>query len=206
MSTETQLAYILILLGILISIWPILRTIRFGFGQKSLEEKKAKTPKPLKPKTPEDCAMCRAEKVSPPKGSQPRQQPRPWSEVRHRRGRKKSISTQGYACNNRKCAYFRVMDERVHALVGYGYHGKHERIQDLMCQSCGKKFTVRRDTVLYRLKSHSDKVAQSLALLAEGMDVSALERVTGIREGTLRTWLTRAGLHVEKLHNGSSRS
>ena len=55
-------------------------------------------------------------------------------------------------------------------------------------------------TVLYRLKSHSEKVALSLALLAEGMDVSALERVTGIKEGTLRTWLTRAGMHAEKLH------
>ena len=92
------------------------------------------------------------------------------------------------------------MDESIHALVGYGHHGKNERIQDLICQACGKKFTVRRDTVLYRLKSHSEKVALALALLAEGMDVSALERVTGIKEGTLRTWLTRAGMHAEKLH------
>ena len=89
----------------------------------------------------------------------------------------------------------------MHALVGYGSHGKHEKIQDLMCQACGLKFTVRRDTVLYRLKTHSDKVAQALALMAEGVDVSALERVMGIGEGTLRTWLTRAGMHAERLHN-----
>jgi hypothetical protein len=50
------------------------------------------------------------------------------------------------------------------------------------------------------LKSRSEKVALSLALLAEGLDVSALERVMGIREGTLRTWLTRVVLHAEKLH------
>jgi hypothetical protein len=43
-------------------------------------------------------------------------------------------------------------------------------------------------------------VAQVLALLAEGVDVSTLERVMGIGEGTLRTWLTRAGMHAEKLH------
>lgn len=92
------------------------------------------------------------------------------------------------------------MEENIHALVGYGHHGKYERIQDLRCQACGKKFTLRRDTVLYRLKSHSERVALALALLAEGMDVSALERVTGIKEGTLRTWLTRAGMHAEKLH------
>ena len=188
MKTEIHLAYILVLLAILISSVPILRTIRFGFWrQKSLEEKKTRTPKPLKPKTPDDCTNCRKEKTSPAKEAQTCQLPRPWSEVRNRRGRQKSIVTQGYACNNRKCAYYRVMDERVHALVGYGHQGKNERIQDLMCQACGKKFTVRRDTVLYRLKSHSEKVALMLSLLAEGMDVSALERVTRIKEGTLRT-------------------
>ena len=159
MRTDTHLAYFLIIFVILISIWPILRTIRFGFWrQKPLEEKKTKTPKPLKPKTPDDCPVCREEKASPLKEAQTGQMPRPWSEVRNRRGRKKEISTQGYACNNQKCVYFHVMDESMHALVGYGYHGKNERIQDLMCQSCGKKFSVRRDTVLYRLKSHSEKV------------------------------------------------
>ena len=70
-----------------------------------------------------------------------------------------------------------------------------------MCQACGKKFTVRRDTVLYRLKAHSDKVSQALALMAEGVEVSTLERVMGIGEGTLWTWLTRAGMHAEKLHD-----
>ena len=75
----------------------------------------------------------------------------------------------------------------MYALVGYEHHGKKELIQDLMCQACGKKFSVRRDTVLYRLKSQSEKVALMLSLLAEGMDVSALERVTRIKEGTLRT-------------------
>jgi len=94
--------------------------------------------------------------------------------------------------------------------VGYGSHGKHEKVQDLMWQACGKKFTVRRDTVLYRLKTHSGKAAQVLALMAEGVDVSTLERVMGIGEGTLRTpqerayrrtWLTGAGMHVERLHD-----
>ena len=87
----------------------------------------------------------------------------------------------------------------MHALVGYGSHGKHEKIQDLMCQACGLKFTVRRDTVLYRLKTHSRKVAQALALMVEGVDVSVLERVMRIGGGTLRTWLTQAGMHAERL-------
>jgi transposase-like protein len=59
---------------------------------------------------------------------------------------------------------------------------------------------VRRRTVLYRLKTRSVRVAEALTFLAEGVDVSVLERVWRLGEGTLRTWLTRAGLHAWKLH------
>jgi transposase-like protein len=201
MSIETQIVILLILLALLPLINLILKSSQFGFWlPKPVQDKKPRNAKPLKPKAPDDCLFCQAEQACPPKERQTRQTPRPWSEVRNRRGRKKGISTQGYACNHRKCVYYRIMDEKMHVLVGYGHHGKREQIQDLNCQSCGKKFSVRRDTVLYRLKSHSEKVALALALLAEGMDVSALERVTGIKEGTLRTWLTRAGMHAEKMH------
>ena len=41
---------------------------------------------------------------------------------------------------------------------------------------------------------------QGLDLLDRRGDVSVLERVWRIGEGTFRTWLTRAGLHAEKLH------
>jgi hypothetical protein len=88
----------------------------------------------------------------------------------------------------------------IHALMADGTHGKYARIQDLVCQACSRKFTVRRHNVLYRLKTRSGPVAEALALLAEGVEVSVLERVWGIDEGTLRRWLTRAGLHAAKLH------
>jgi IS1 family transposase len=92
------------------------------------------------------------------------------------------------------------VDERIHALVGYGRHGKTDVIQDLRCQSCGRKISVRWGTTLYRLKTSSARVALILALMAEGVDGSALERVFGSREGTLRTWLTRAGMQAGKVH------
>jgi len=85
-------------------------------------------------------------------------------------------------------------------LVGYGRHGKTDRIQDLRCQACGRKISVRWGTALYRLKTSSTKAALILAWMAEGVDVSALERVFGIREGTLRTWLSWAGMQASKLH------
>jgi hypothetical protein len=57
-----------------------------------------------------------------------------------------------------------------------------------------------RGIALYRLKTSSTKVVLILGLMADGVDVSALERVFGIREETLRTWLTRAGLQAGKVH------
>jgi len=84
--------------------------------------------------------------------------------------------------------------------VGYGGHGKQEHILDLKCQSCGKKFTTRRNTVLYRLKTPSGIVEKIMWLMALGVDASALEEVFGVREITIRTWLCRSGMQGRKLH------
>ena len=160
----------------------------------------AKRPRPLKPKTGADCPFCQAEPRTDVNEGRAAVSPRPWREVRSPRGRQKASRTRGFACDNPTCVYFGITDPALHAVVADGHHGTHERIQDLKCQACGHKFTVRRHTVLYRLKTCSARVAVALTCLAEGVDVSVLERVWQIGEGTLRTWLTRAGLHAEKLH------
>jgi hypothetical protein len=72
---------------------------------------------------------------------------------------------------NKGCEYYGVRDARIHALVGYGHHGKGEQIQDLFCQSCRTKVSERRDTALYRLKTPAQRVGEVLAMLAEGLDV-----------------------------------
>jgi transposase-like protein len=92
-----------------------------------------------------------------------------------------------------------ITDEKIHELVGYGTHGKYEDVQDLICQACRKKFTVRKHTLLYRLKTHSKIVRLALHFLAMGVDISALEEVRAIRESTLRTWLVRSGVQGRKL-------
>ena len=202
MKTVHQQITFLILLAFLLVLGSLLHSALLIFKPRGIpKEPQPQTPRPLKPKSEDDCYQCKAEKGTSPNTLVLASPPPPWCEVRRRRGRKKTIHTQGYACNTPECIYYGIVDESIHALVGYGFHGKQERIQDLMCQACKKKFTVRRDTALYRLKTHSEKVILALALLAEGVDVSALERVLGIGEGTLRTWLTRAGLHAAKLHS-----
>ena len=136
MRTETHLVILLILLVIFPLIWSIFQSIQFGFWlPKPIQEKKSRIVQPLKPKTPNDCPICREEETSSAKEAETRQPPCPWNEVRNRRGRKKGISTQGHACNNRECVYFHIIDEWIHALVGYGHYGKNEHIQDLICQA-----------------------------------------------------------------------
>jgi len=161
-----------------------------------------KGPCHLKPKSGADCPFCRAEQLAGPSYHNeegPRLLPPPWRSTRSSRGRRKASHTEGFACHTPACPYYDIPDQTRHALVADGPDGKHEPIPALRCQACGHKFTVRRQTVLYRLKTHSARVADALTFLAEGVDVSVLERVWHIREGTLRTWLTRAGLHAKKL-------
>jgi IS1 family transposase len=154
----------------------------------------------LKPRSPHDCPACRL--ASPPSSDGgPAPAPvRPWCEVKSHRGAPKRVNTEGYACPNQQCPYFGIADAHIHALVGDGKHGHAERIQTFRCQACRTTFTSRRDTPLYRLKTHSHQIAMVLAALAEGLDPSAAERVFGYRQATITTWLTRAGEHAQTLH------
>jgi IS1 family transposase len=52
---------------------------------------------------------------------------------------------------------------------------------------------------MYRLKTPSQQVALVLSALAEGLDVSAAERIFGRRHATITRWLLRAGAHAQTL-------
>jgi hypothetical protein len=152
----------------------------------------------LKPRTPDDCPACRRQRALPAAVQAPVAPVapvRPWREVKSRRGAPKRIATDGFACPNPACAYYRITDATIHALVGDGMHGRVERIQTFRCQACQTTFTSRRDTPLYRLKTAATRVAEVLSALAEGLSVAAAVRVFGHRAGTIATWLTRAGEH-----------
>jgi IS1 family transposase len=161
-------------------------------------------PRLLKPRSPDDCPACRL--ASPPSSAVVPVPVRPWREGKSRRGAPKRINTEGFACPNPQCLYFRITEAHIHALVGDGKHGRAERIQTFRCQACHTTFSARRDTPLYRLKTPSQQVAVVLSALAEGLDPSAAERVFGYRQATIATWLTRAGQHAQTLHERCFRS
>ena len=156
----------------------------------------------MRPKTSKDCPQCCTSLDAGSASSAPNPKtPIPWSDVKSKKGRKKKIRTQNYFCSNQKCDYYLITDQKVHALVGDGTHGKYELIQDFLCQACQSKFTCRKHTVLYRIKTHPKIVCLSLTLLARGIDVNALADALEIREVTLRTWLSHSSDHGRKLHD-----
>jgi len=116
----------------------------------------------MKPKSERDCPFCQTDHLGTSKALP--LLPVPWPQINGRGGRKKHIATAGFFYPNPNCAYFGVTDERVHALVGDGLHGKTEPIQDYYCQACYMKSTARRHTVLYRLKTPSSVVEKILWL------------------------------------------
>jgi hypothetical protein len=159
------------IVGILVISIEIYLWLRRGWIRQMLEwKKKAKKPrKPavMRPKSEMDCQHCVKEKGE---KANPEQKKAivAWRERKGRGGRRRGISTEGYFCSNKGCEYYGIRDERIHALVGDGSHGKHEVIRDLKCQACGKKFTIRKHTILYRLKTHSGMVEKIMWLLAVG--------------------------------------
>lgn len=184
------------ILGIVIILIELYRYLRKYWLRRLLEtkknEKRSRKPTFLRPKTEKDCRFCRADKS---KRTEARHEmPVSWQMRKGQGGPKKKIQTEGFFCPNKSREYYGITEEAIHALVGYGRHGKQEAIQDFKCQACGKKFTARRNTILYRLKSPSGLIEKILWLLALGVDVSALEEVFGVREITIRTWLCRSGL------------
>src|SRR3712207_2401050 len=154
----------------------------------------------LRPRTPHDCPACRQQTGSLPLAAHASPPIQPWHERKSRRGAPKRIPTDGFACPNRRCSYYRMTDAHIHALVGDGTHGKQERIQTFRCQACGTTFSARRDTPLYRLKTASQRVGEVLSALAERVDIAAAARIFGQRPATITTWVTRAGDHSTTLH------
>ncbi len=160
----------------------------------------------LKPRSPLDCPACGLASFPSSPGEPPPAPVQPWREIKSRRGAPTRVQTEGFACPNRACRYSGISDADIHALVGDGVRGQAERIQRFRCQACGRTFSARIHTPLYRLKTPSQRVALVLSALAEGLDLSAAERVFGIRHATITSWLLRAGAHAQTLHERSFRN
>ena len=166
-----------------------------------LKQSSEQKPRRLRPRTPEDCPYFGAKhqkKCHPLTRFRP--QPIPYKERKSRRGRPKEKQTEGHCCWNLGCEYYGIRNADIHALVGDGFHGINEAIQDYQCQWCGCRASERKGTVMYGLKTVTTNVVMVLTGLGEGVDLAAAERIFGHKNETLRRWLTRAGMHSQGVH------
>jgi transposase-like protein len=148
-----------------------------------------------KPASPHDCDLCCHQVVL---QVIKQRDVIPYHQTKSPRGRKKSVDTRGCACPNPNCDYCGIIDDAIHALVGYG---RHNRIPRFKCQACGKVFTSRIGTPLYYLKTSPERVEMVLWFLAEGVDLSVMIRFTGHADATIARWLNRMGNHSQSWHN-----
>src|SRR5262249_8372938 len=68
----------------------------------------------LTPPPPVAAPACPLRGPPPGPPAPPRPLVRPWREVKSRRGARKRIDTQGFACPNRTCLYYRITDAQIH--------------------------------------------------------------------------------------------
>jgi IS1 family transposase/transposase-like protein len=157
----------------------------------------AKVRQPLKPRTPEDCPVCQHPHPKSLWGHGRKPGVEPWRMRKSPRGDHKRICTAGHACPNPECDYWGNTDPTFHALVGNGMrHG----IQQLKCQACKKRFSSRWGTALYRLQATAWDVSRALLAVNLGLSMADVQLLFGHSDTTLRLWLTRAGIHAEKVH------
>jgi transposase-like protein len=157
----------------------------------------AKEPRPLKPRTPEDCPICQHPHLKSLWGHARISGVEPRPMRKSPRGKHKQICTARHACPNPECDYWGNTDPTFHALVGNGVrHG----IQQLKCQACQKQFSSRWGTTLYRLRASAWDVSRVLFAVNVGLSMTDIQWLFGHLDTTLRIWLTRAGNHAEKVH------
>jgi len=154
-------------------------------------------PRQLRPKEPEICPLCR-------RGiTWLRRHPKevePWVERKSRRGRKKGVNSDGYACLNVQCDYYGHTDGAVHALVSDGRRGQGKDIQYWRCQACGGRQSSRLATPMYQIRTPLERVEMVMTALAEGVDISAASRIFGHHHTTISRWLYRGGRASARLH------
>jgi transposase-like protein len=71
--------------------------------------------------------------------------------------------------------------------------------QRYQCKTCKRTFTETRGTIFYRRRTPEEEIIEALALIAEGVRISSVARVTGHKEDTILAWLRAAAQHAEEI-------
>jgi hypothetical protein len=148
---------------------------------------------------PDDCLDCRLAPAE--HGPSRAQGPRPWREVKSKRGRPKKHDSRGYACMNPACEYYKVTDAAIHALRWDGQRNACEATDQWECGACDSKHTARLGTPLYQLKTASAEVKLAVHMAMKGMNIASISEILEHSESTITRWLERSGHHSGRLHD-----
>jgi hypothetical protein len=185
---------------IVIWLWFVLPIVGWLFRQPQRLFHRSLRRRHRHPSQPDDCPLCREAQLAARPDPLPVTSPvEPWAASKSRRGRKKSLDTEGVACPNPMCKYAGVGDSTVHAIVGDGHRGVTDDIPYWRCQCCQRRFSSRLGTPLYRLKTPPRRVIEAMTAFAEGVDGSAAHRIFGHDERMLNDWLKKGSKHAALL-------
>lgn len=84
--------------------------------------------------------------------------------------------------------------------VGEGNIIRHGRKRPrFQCKACGKTFSLRHGTPLYRRRTPEVLVTQVMTLVAHGCPPVAIEAAFGLQTRTVRAWVTASGQHSQAI-------
>jgi transposase-like protein len=99
----------------------------------------------------------------------------------------------GSFCPNQDCADYGKTN--TNNIIQFGKTRKG--VRRYRCRTCGQTFTATRGTLFYRRRTPTKEILETLALLANGVRISAISRAKGIKEDTILDWLRDAARHAE---------
>lgn len=104
-----------------------------------------------------------------------------------------------FACPNPDCPHYgRRGGTNLHP---HGWSSKPRNIRCLRCATCGKSFSQRAGTPLYRTQLPEEKVLQVAQHLVEGTGMRATGRLCGVSLNTVLRLARRAGDHAQQFHD-----
>ena len=106
-----------------------------------------------------------------------------------------NLASVGDFCPNEGCPNYGQVE--VQGIIRYGKtRAGRQRFQ---CKTCRQTFNERKGTIFHQRKTAEKEIVECLAMLAEGMRISSITRVKGIKEDTILSFLRQAAAHSEAL-------
>jgi transposase-like protein len=104
-----------------------------------------------------------------------------------------------FACPNPDCPAYGQRGQG--NLRPHGWSSKARHIRCLRCTACGRSFSERAGTPLYRTQLPQEKVLQVAQHLVEGTGLRATGRLCGVSFNTVLRLAHRAGDHAQEFHD-----